>query len=262
MNLRALDEHLRTIFPAELWPEDTPMLVDVWETNVNENASVQTWIPPLKDGDPIIEGIFSQMLVGPSAQFMGCIPLSLPDHIQEQVVLGTSLLTLLFQQMGYIGRCSFDFLAVGDNTEQSQVEFIECNGRWGGTSVPMSLVNQLFGNWKLQLFAAVSIDDVLPRDASFAQVIDGLRDDVYQRPRHESPRGWLIPFNPGRIAVFGGLSWIVLGDDLVQVQDRVSSDLPARLSSLQFGNSATPNPCANSHRDDSSPRLRNGGCGG
>jgi len=217
------------------------MLVDVWETNVHENASVQTWIPPLADGDPIIEGVFSQLLVGPSGQFVGCIPLQLPDHVRQEVVRGTSLLILLYQQLGYVGRCSFDFLLVGENAEQSQVEFIECNGRWGGASLPMSLVNRLFGDWKSQPFAAVSIDDALPRDACFAQIVNHLPDDIYRCPPHASANrkqgsGWLIPFNSGRIATHGDLNWIVLGADLDQVKDRVAHDLPARLSSLQFQN--------------------------
>ncbi len=48
------------------------------------------------------------------------------------------------QQIGYVGRCSFDFLVVGDPQDDNcRLLFTECNGRWGGTSIPMRLLDRL-----------------------------------------------------------------------------------------------------------------------
>ena len=47
------------------------------------------------------------------------------------------------QELGYVGRCSFDHLVTGDPNGDFEVVFTECNGRWGGTSTPMSLLDRL-----------------------------------------------------------------------------------------------------------------------
>ena len=52
----------------------------------------------------------------------------------------------LFQDLGYFGRCSFDCIVTGAADGGPEVHWIECNGRWGGVSVPMTFVNRLFGN--------------------------------------------------------------------------------------------------------------------
>ncbi len=250
LSLKELNEHLRTLIPSERWPADVPLMVEVWETNVVENASIQTWIPPVAEGEPILEGVFSQIIAGDNGRFVGCIPLSLPEQLYGQLVAATSLLTLLFQQLGYVGRCSFDFLLVGEDVETARIEFLECNGRWGGTSVPMTLVNRIFGDWKTQPFAAISTDNAIPVGMTFADILAALRLDLFRRTTESGQStGWLIPFNPGRLSDFRGLNWIVLGEDVDQVKERLCHDLPARLSSLKFSQS-TPAPPGVLNRTD------------
>ncbi len=206
------------------------MLAGVWESNVVESGSLQTWIPPMADGDPVLEGVFSQMLSGEAGCFYGCCPLELPPDISRSLGEAASKLTLLFQQLGYVGRCSFDFLLVGSELESARVEFIECNARWGGTSVPMTCVNRLFGNYRRQPFAAVAVDHLLPHHATFTEVADWLGPDLFHRC-HGSTAGWLLPYATGRIAALQGLDWIVFGSDAAQVRQRVKHDLPNRLAS-------------------------------
>ncbi len=227
--LSELHDHLRTLLPLDRWPANKPMLVGVWETNVLESGSLQTWIPPLAEGDPIFEGLFSQLLTGEEGCFVGCCPLELPPSISRPLLAATARLTLLFQQLGYVGRCSFDFLLVGDDLESARLEFIECNARWGGTSVPMTCVNRLFGDWRQQPFAAVAIDHVLPVACRFRDVMDWLGPDLLRR-LPGSTTGWLLPFATGRIESLRGLNWIVLGRDIEQVKQRVRQDLPKRLA--------------------------------
>lgn len=231
MSLRQIDMHLRMLIPESFWPDDVPMLIDAWETSVLESASIQTWIPPIADGPPVIEGIFSQMIQGAQGQFVGCVPLQLPDDLESQLIEATSVLTQLYQYMNYVGRCSFDFLVLGDNLNEARIEFIECNGRWGGTSVPMTTVNRMFPNRSPRPFAAISTDDVFPVSLELSHVVRSMNDVIYQS--HDSTgQRWLIPFNPNRIQALGGLNWIVLGDDLHQVRQRVDHELPRRIRAL------------------------------
>ena len=235
MSLPEIDDLLRRLIPEEFWLHETAMLVDVWEDQVLQSASIQTWIPPVADGEPIIEGIFAQLIQGEAGEFMGCIPLVLPDGLQTTIAESTSVLVKLFQLVGYVGRCSFDFLLVGEDMATARVEFIECNGRWGGTSIPMTVVNRLFGDYFRKPFAAFATDAAFASSDDFANILHNLSDDLYQTHGSYGEVGWLIPFNPGRIGARNGLNWIVLGNDPEQVRNRLN-DLPAiishRLSSL------------------------------
>jgi len=57
---------------------------------------------------------------------------------------GTRLAVLL-QELGYFGRCSFDAVISGPDLDNAELHWIECNGRWGGVSLPMTLANRLSG---------------------------------------------------------------------------------------------------------------------
>lgn len=120
-----------------------PMLVEVWDANVVANPSVQTWIPRATEGRPVIEGIFEQILSGDRAAFAGAAPADPPQHIETALCRDALRLALLFQRLGYFGRCSFDTVVTGQNGTADRIYWIECNARWGGASVPMTLVNRL-----------------------------------------------------------------------------------------------------------------------
>ncbi len=226
MTLKQIDALIRQRVTELAWPRNGPLLINVWESNVLESASIQTWIPADGAGHPILEGIFSQLIDNGQGKFVGCQPLTLPPHLERVVLRATSLLTRLFQVLHYYGRCSFDFLLVGNSLEDSQVEFLECNARWGGTSVPMTLVNRLFGDWARQPFAAV--ESKLPQDITLSRLLQELRPEIYTI---HHPTGWLIPYNPSRITALGGLNWVVLGDSAEQLQHRIRTELPALLKS-------------------------------
>lgn len=120
-----------------------PMLVEVWDANVVASPSVQTWIPRTAEGMPVIEGIFEQILSGDRAAFAGAAPADPPKHIKSALCRDALRLAILFQRLGYFGRCSFDTVVTGENGTADRIHWIECNGRWGGVSVPMTLVNRL-----------------------------------------------------------------------------------------------------------------------
>ncbi|MBM3551407.1 MAG: hypothetical protein FJX45_06455, partial [Alphaproteobacteria bacterium] len=59
---------------ATSWRDAYPLLVGVWEAPVVSSPSVQLWIPREADGQPIIEGIFEQILEGREGSFVGSVP--------------------------------------------------------------------------------------------------------------------------------------------------------------------------------------------
>src|SRR5690606_17302709 len=112
--------------------------------------SVQLWIPPrpaAEEGapaDPVVEGVFTQLL-GSAGEFMGGAPSRLPAAVQARLAQEAVYLGGLLQALGYVGRCSLDAILVGDDPHGATPHWIECNGRWGGMSIPMTLANRLVG---------------------------------------------------------------------------------------------------------------------
>ena len=127
------------------WRDDYPLLTASWETPVQESPSAQIWIPSSADGLPVIEGLFTQNLSGPSAGFIGAKPADLPLALRKQMVYEAGLLASCLQQLGYFGRVSFDAIVVGNDLDHAELHWIECNARWGGVSIPMTVFNRLAG---------------------------------------------------------------------------------------------------------------------
>lgn len=175
------------------------MLVDVWETEVLKSGSVQTWIPPITVGPPIIEGLFEQLIEGEQGHFEGSRLLDAPESMTSQIVDQAFLLTTVFQQLGYVGRCSFDFLLVGDAIDNARVEYIECNGRWGGTSAPMTLVNRLVDDSECELsFETFRIGDRSLPEMTFPEIANRFGGDLYDA---RTRKGNTVLFNPARAAI-------------------------------------------------------------
>jgi hypothetical protein len=156
-SLTDLREELRARFDGLTWDGASPLLVGSWETDVLSSPSAQLWIPPPADGPPIVEGIFEQRLHGDRAEFVGSHGADLPPDVLTMIGEPVLSLALLLQRLGYVGRCSLDMLLVGPTLDAAALEFIECNGRWGGTSLPMTLMNRLFGDWATRPYVTTTI---------------------------------------------------------------------------------------------------------
>jgi hypothetical protein len=128
------------------WRGRFPLLVGVWEGDAVASPSVQLWIPPTDQGGPIIEGLFEQHVAGPGAEFVGAAPARLTATVSDRIAREAARLATLLQDLGYFGRCSFDCLVTGTLEGKSSLHWVECNGRWGGVSVPMTFTNRMFGN--------------------------------------------------------------------------------------------------------------------
>lgn len=142
MGAKAVDVYVRARLKHLGWPGRFPLAVEVWDTNVLTSPSAQLWIPHVADGDPIIEGVFEQVLVGDVGTFAGAVPADLPQPVDDALCAQAFKLALLFQRLGYYGRCSFDAVLSGAEVSKPAIHWIECNARWGGVSIPMSFAKR------------------------------------------------------------------------------------------------------------------------
>ncbi|MGC9371410.1 MAG: hypothetical protein ACP5DX_17910, partial [Paracoccaceae bacterium] len=166
---KALHRHLMAQLARTGAPPSFPMLVQSWQENVLTSPSLQLWIPDEADGPPVVEGVFHQRLTGPEGRFAGAVPADPGDGWVARFCHDGLMLGQVFQDLGYFGRCSFDAVLSGPDLDDPALHWLECNGRWGGVSIPMTLLNRLFGKADLpdyRIAHEAGLD--LPR-RSFAQ---------------------------------------------------------------------------------------------
>ncbi len=162
------------------WQGTFPLKIEIWETPSLCSPSLQTWIPDRRHGWPVVEGLFEQVVDGAHGQFIGAVNCVLPDPLQEKLIAQGLVIARLFQELGYFGRCSLDALIAGSSYDDAQLHWIECNGRWGGVSLPMTLANRLQPDGNPQLMVVMKRQpDLQPR--SFADVLDLLADLLFER---------------------------------------------------------------------------------
>ncbi len=183
-----------------------PLLVGVWDEDVTASPSAQVWIPAQGQGEPVVEGVFLQEVVGPSGAFIGSAPAALPRVLDVQLRHQATLLAVLLQHLGYVGRCCFDAVTVADRPSAPSVRWIECNARWSGVSMPMTLVNRLTGDWRETPFVVVQRTD-LPTPRGGTDALLALWSDLLYRA-HGPRRGIVLLGPPAEVA---GLRCIALG---------------------------------------------------
>lgn len=207
------------------WPQGEDVLSVAW-LDTDLSPSTQLWIPPRGRGDPRLDGIYEQILKGEERVFVGSRPSTLPDAVNR--ALGTHALNVAaaLQALGYVGRCSFDHLVVGDPHGEFEVLFTECNGRWGGTSAPMSLVDRLVRGPRPAYRAQ---DVVFPElvGARFADLLELTGDEAFDI---ESGRGRFIFYNVGPLDGHGKFDVISIGDDPADAERGVLEALPSLLT--------------------------------
>lgn len=143
--LLLLQRFLRRRLHAIGWAGRFPLLVGVWDSNVVCSPSVQLWIPQREAGLPRLDGIFEQRVRGLGAAFVGGERTTLPVEVQSRLARDAVLIASVLQRVGYFGRCSFDAVMVKGQDQEAQPHWIECNGRWGGVSIPMTAALRLNG---------------------------------------------------------------------------------------------------------------------
>lgn len=204
LSLREVRDLLVDLLVSRRWDGRFPLLVGVWEAPVLDSPSVQLWIPEA-GRDPVVEGVFSQLLEGPAGRFVGVAPSSLPKPWLRHLAEEAALLAGLFQELGYFGRCSFDALLVGRRPETAELHWIECNGRWGGTSLPMTLVTRLVPSHR-PFFMAVDRVGLALAPRRFADVLARCEPLLYRPGRTEG----IVFLTPTRVEQGLGYDFVAL----------------------------------------------------
>ncbi len=143
--LALIHRFLRRQLAAIGWLGKYPILVGVWDSNVTCSPSVQMWLPRIEDGPPGVDGVFEQRMRGINAAFVGGERSTLPESVQLRLAHEALCVAAVLQRLGFYGRCSFDAVLVRDGDGGVHPHWIECNGRWGGVSIPMAAATSLSG---------------------------------------------------------------------------------------------------------------------
>lgn len=222
----AMRARLEQLMCMSGWEPRFPMQVTAWEVPLLASPSVQLWIPLAGAGDPVVEGVFDQIVCGRVARFSGAEPCQLPDRWKQRIALEAALLGTLFQQLGYFGRCSFDAVVAGGESGDAKLHWVECNGRWGGVSIPMTLANRVRGDWSAGGFKVASPGTEGFGATDAAQFLQRFDDALYRPGLHSAGA---ILLSPGRLQAGLGIDLLILGADAADVRRR-SDSLLARLA--------------------------------
>ena len=203
------------------WPEGEEVLSVAW-LDTDLSPSTQLWIPPIGRGAPQLDGIYEQILVGEEKVFVGSRPSTLPDSVNAVLAAHALQVGAALQELGYVGRCSFDHLVTGDPRGERRVVFTECNGRWGGTSTPMSFLDRLLPGPRPPYRAQ---DVVYPKlvGATLPDLLELVGDLAFDAG---SGRGRFIFYNLGPLDRHGKLDVISIGEDQEDAEHGLLEVLP------------------------------------
>jgi hypothetical protein len=182
-----------------VWNGREEICVVEWRDEIRMSPSAQLWIPP--SGSPTLEGLFVQTLSGTERVFAGSVPLPKSDPVFGLFAVSSLHLATVFQCLGYVGRCSFDAIVSGDQ----DLRYVECNGRWGGTSIPMTLMKRLFGE-SMSYQAEDCVDPGLV-GRGFLALREKYGDSLFNR---DSGEGRHILYNVGPVDTKGRYGCISL----------------------------------------------------
>jgi len=216
----AVDEFLR----RTEWPEGEEVLAVAW-LGTDLSPSTQLWIPPIGRGEPRLDGIYEQILKGQEKVFVGSRPSTLPDPVNRELGSCALLVGAALQELGYVGRCSFDHLVTGDVHGDFRVVFTECNGRWGGTSTPMSLLDRLSRGPR----PAYRAQDVVFPELIGARLPDLLELAGNAMFRTDTGEGHFIFYNVGPLFGHGKFDVISIGTDQEDAERGMLEIFPERL---------------------------------
>jgi hypothetical protein len=187
-----------------------PLLVGAWDDPVVDSPSVQLWVPQRGDGLPVVEGVFSQVLKGARGTFVGAAPTWLPAEWQQRLAAEAVRLALLFQELGYFGRCSFDAVLAGDDLDSARVHWVDANGRWGGVSIALTAANRLAGDWQRRPFVIVQRSRLRMPARSLPAILEELGPQAF---RPSDGRTGAVVLAPCRLIEGTGMNLMVLAAD-------------------------------------------------
>ncbi len=206
-SLTYIRQLLVTRLHARGWQDRYPVLVGVWDGAVSHSPSAHIWLPLPNEGPPSFQGLFEQHVRDGFGAFVGARRAELRASLRDRLTQEALCIAGLLQQIGYYGQCSFDAVICQGETANPQVHWIECNGRWGGVSLPLQLAARicpqdppeglLIVQETRRDLRAVTTDDYL---AALADVLAG--------PDH--PADGIIVMSPPQANRGVMLNWLVL----------------------------------------------------
>ena len=192
-----------------------PLLVGAWDHPVIDSPSVQLWVPQRGDGLPVVEGVFSQVLKGARGTFVGAAPTWLSTEWQGRLAAEAVRLALLFQELGYFGRCSFDAVLAGTDLDTAAVHWVDANGRWGGVSIALTAANRLTGDWQRRPFVIVQRSRLRMEPRPLPVILDELGSQVF---RPSDGRTGAVVLAPCRLVEGTGMNLMVLASDVAAAE--------------------------------------------
>jgi hypothetical protein len=213
---------VRRFLDRTQWQGDEDVQVVAWEP-VDHSPSTQLWIPPPERGEPRLDGVYEQLLEGRRKVFVGSRPSTLPQRVNSAATEGSMAVALALQALGYVGRCSFDFVLVGDPDGDFQLHFTECNGRWGGTSIPMTFMDRLMAGRPRPPYRAQEFIHSGLVGANFGDLIEQVGSEAYDV---QSETGRFIFYNTGPLETHGKLDVIAMGETQEEAEAALEEDLP------------------------------------
>jgi hypothetical protein len=206
------------------WAGDEEVLVVAWE-RTDCSPSSQLWIPPSTLGAPQVEGVYEQLLEGDNRIFLGSRPSTLPEPVNRRIGEASLVVAEALQALGYVGRCSFDFILLGDPAGEFSLKFTECNGRWGGTSTPMHLVDRVVDGPRPPYRAQDFMHEGLV-GLGFHELLARLDGEIYDPATGD---GSYILYNVGPLARTGKFDVVAIGSTPTEAERLIEEDLPRRL---------------------------------
>jgi hypothetical protein len=108
------------------------------------------------------------------------MPATFPECWRTRIGEEALSIATLFQHLGYFGQCSFDAVIAGRDYSNAVLHWLECNGRWGGVSIPMTLANRLSGNGRRSNFVVVQRDKASFPPCEFSAALNRLGSNLYR----------------------------------------------------------------------------------
>ena len=166
--------------------------------------SSHLWIPPEKNSEPIFEEILVQAFDEDNPTvFSGSLVANLPDHLNQEIEELTMIVGRALQKLGYVGR-----LLCGSSLEEGKIKFVECNGRWGGASTPMTLMNRIFGDHRKHAYVYRVLQAPILQGLCFTHFLEIFNNILYD---HRSEQGYAIVYNVALLESNGQLISLHLG---------------------------------------------------
>ena len=220
----AVEQTVATFLERTEWTQGETVLAVAWEA-ASSSPSTQWWIPPTAAGPPTLDGIYEQILQGQRKVFVGSRPSTLPAPVNRRLAQAAGRVAEALQSLGYIGRCSFDHLVLGDPDGDFRIRFTECNGRWGGTSTPMRLVDRLVTRPRgaRPPYRAQDVTASHLVGARFEELLELAGEEAFDPLRGT---GRFIFYNVGPLSTFGKFDVIALGGTQEAAERAVLETLP------------------------------------